>query len=195
MSDPLPEPPYMYDDERLMYDEQCLFYDGAGYDDVCLAGPTTVVVRPFGGVGGKRRRVVPNKEYPYLNIFIQTQLLQVNEELIVEPPKIIRFTGEDAPISIFINQVQLDPRFPYVSGEIKKLLEKDPDINASIEFLEKIQEKTDDEIIAQNLKSNLTDVEVKIIEPFSKITVKVDLVQEEKEVSMTVALIKKGEYE
>lgn len=194
MTDLLPEPPYLYDDPRLLYDEQCLFYDGAGYDEVCLAGPPVVVVRPFGGVGSSAGRRKYDKKLPYINLFIQAQLLQVNDEFFDEKQKIIRFTGEDSPISIFINKVQLDTRYPYVSGEIKKLIEEEKsDLNASIEFLEKIQEKSDEEIIAQNLKSNLTDVKVEIVEPFADIRVKAELVKEEPEVSLTVTLIKKGD--
>lgn len=195
MTDMLPEPPYLYDDPRLLYDEQCLFYDGQGYDEVCLAGPPVVVVRPFGGAGsgsaGRRRY---DKKLPYINLFIQAQLLQVNDEFFEEKAKVIRFTGEDSPISIFINNIQLDTRHPYVSGEIKKLIDESPgDLTASVKFLENIREKSDEEVIAQNLKSNLTDVKVEIVEPFTDIKVKAELVKEEPEVSLTVTLIKKGD--
>lgn len=49
------DPPYHYDDPRLLYDERCFFYDGYGYDDVCLAQPdvvTTETKRRVGGSGG-----------------------------------------------------------------------------------------------------------------------------------------------
>lgn len=194
MTDLLPEPPYMYDDPRLTYDEQCLFYDGAGYDSVCLAGPTTVVVRPTGGPGSSGRKRFQNlKNLPYLNIFISTQLCQVNEEIFDEPAKIIRFTGEDTPISIFVNKVALDTRAPYVSGEIKKILDREPDFNASVEFVSNNIEKSDDEIVAQNLKTAMADIEVQVIEPFKEIKVQAELVKEEVDVSMSVTLIKKGD--
>ncbi len=40
----LVSPPFTYDDERLMYDEACFFFDGDGFDKVCL------------GLGGGRRK-------------------------------------------------------------------------------------------------------------------------------------------
>ncbi len=190
----LPDPPYGYDDPRITYDEHCFFYDGDGYDNVCLTRPTAVVVRPkVGGSVSSNRRRQQQKEpqLPFVNVFIQIQLAMVNDVFYSEPPKVLRFAGRDAPISVFVNGVQFDTRFPYVSGEmVQTLKEKPEDLNASIRFLESIQEKSDDEIMAENLESSIRDVELQVVEDYKKIVVETKLVEDKPELDVKATLIK-----
>lgn len=172
----LPEPPYTYDDPRLTYDEHCFFYDG-GYDDVCLSAPTAVVVRKKGGLssGGKRKE----PELPFINIFIQSKLEQVNNLFFEGEPKITRFSGKDQPVSIFVNGVQFDTQIPYVNGEILKVLSEKPDLNASVEFLRSIKDKPDVEIVANNLMAfdeNGKNIQVELVEDYRRIKIEAALV-------------------
>lgn len=180
----LPTPPYTYDDPRLTYDEHCFFYDG-GYDDVCLAGPTAVVVRRG---GYKKRERKP--ELPFISIFIQSCLVQVNNVFYPEIPKFTRFAGTNAPLSIYINGVQFDTRVPYVNGEIIQALKQKPELNAYVQFLESLNNKSDEEIMAENLKSAVENVELQTVENYKKITVESSLVEDKPEVSVRSALIK-----
>lgn len=180
----LPDPPYTYDDPRLTYDEHCFFYDG-GYDDVCLAGPTAIVIKK----GGYKKRT-REPELPWINIFIQSRFVQANNIFLDEKEKITRFAGKDAPITIFVNGVQFDTRYPYVKGEIIKTLKEKPDLNASIRFVEKIENKSDEEIMAENLKSSIEAVELQVVEDYQKIKVEAKLIVEKSDIEVKSTLIK-----
>lgn len=182
----LPDPPYYYDDPRIYYDEHCFLYDGDGYDAVCLAGPTAVVVKPRGVA--KRREY--KQELPFINVFIQSQLVQANNVFLDEPVKYTRFAGENAPISVFINGVQFDTRYPFVQGEMLEAFKTKPDLNASIKFVEKIEGKSDEEILAENLKSSIENVELQVVEEYRKISVEAALVEDKEEIQIKASLIK-----
>lgn len=50
-----PNPPFLYDDSRITYDEHCFYYDG-GYDIICLQQPPTIEEKKTVGRSGAGRR-------------------------------------------------------------------------------------------------------------------------------------------
>lgn len=72
----LPNPPFLYDDERITYDEHCFYYDG-GYDIICLQTPPEPDEEPkkrVGRAGGRRRYQEnrPRRPVVYYNLFCKT---------------------------------------------------------------------------------------------------------------------------
>jgi hypothetical protein len=118
---PLPLPPYLYDDPSLGYDEVCFLYDGDGYNAVCLLGPQ-VIIAPYSRSGGSASTSNTN---PFLNIFIQAEITEVNDEVMLneEGTKYFRFTGENTPTNVTVNNIKINTEKPYVSGQLVKAVE------------------------------------------------------------------------
>lgn len=176
----LPEPPYLYDDPRLTYDEHCFFYDG-GYDDICLTAPTALIIKRHGGGGrngenARRRRKLEDPK-PYLNVFIETYLKRLNGEhvdLAEQKHKWTRFSAEDEPLKVFLNGVTLKGKTPYVEGYIKDLVKSQTgsdSLQMSMEYLNKQNNEPEPPEVETN-----PDIPVKIVEPFSNIKVALDLI-------------------
>lgn len=177
----LPEPPYLYDDPRLTYDEHCFFYDG-GYDDICLTAPTALVIKRTGGGGrngnsSQRRRKKLEESRPYLNVFIETYLKRLNGEVVdiaEQKHRWTRFSAEDEPLKVFLNGVTLKGKTPYVEGYIKDLVKSQTgsdSLKMSIEFMNKQAEEAEVPEVETN-----NDIPVTIVEPFSNIKVALDLI-------------------
>jgi len=128
---PLATPPYTYDDPRILYDEICFFYDG-GYDSVCLATPTIVVGRSSSSTGKRKKEQL---EKPFINIFIETKLLEVNGEVIKpdEPSIWYRFSGENDIVEIYIDNVKIDITKPMVEGKFLEAIRQIINYSGSLE--------------------------------------------------------------
>lgn len=166
----LPLPPYTYDDPRLTYDEHCFFYDG-GYDSACLSATTAIAVRR----GGRKK-----EQKPYINIFVQVCVCKVNG---IEFPcgdfdGWTRFVGEDDPITVFINGVALKMKTPYALGYLKQIVNSKnqvDSVNLSLDFINKLETDGIDAVVEPETDPE-RDIEVKIVEPYSKIEVQCDII-------------------
>lgn len=182
---------YLYDEPDIGYDEICFFYDGGGYDSVCLAGPTTVFLRR-GGDGtnsGKRKK---KQNLPFINVFINVLDLEVNDEIIDFPASYIKFSGENLPIDVIVRGLQLGAQDTYVIGEIKQALENAPEIQTFAEFTSKTEGMSDEEIEAQNLEERLKATKIEIVEPFNPVKIKLELVEEEK-ITIKTSILKQND--
>jgi len=171
----LPAPPYTYDDARLTYDEQCFFYDG-GYDSVCLAGPATVFV-PRGGGGRSNRR----KNLPYLNIFVKSRVLKINEEKYPSDDLEgwVRFSGEDEPMTIFLNGVKVKQKAPFADGYLKDIVNSAnlvDSVNMSMKFLNDLAKGETPSVVIEPETSKNPNIDVKIVEPYKEISVVCELI-------------------
>lgn len=117
----LPLPPYTYDDPRLTYDEVCFFYDG-GYDSVCLSTGTIFVGKATASSSSSSKKKKLDK--PFINIFIEAKLLEVNGVLIDpdEPSTWFRFSGETDVIDIYINNIRIDISKPMIEGKFMEIV-------------------------------------------------------------------------
>lgn len=157
---PLPTPPYTYDDPRIAYDEVCFFYDGDGYDAVCLAGPAIVALP--GGLSSsssarRRRHITP---LPFLNIFIQAEVAEVNDDVLMEEDgtNYVRFSGENTPIAIQVNNIKMEMDRPYITGQLIKAVAGSEDFNEEMPIgkveLQPIEEYQDIKVEAELVKED-----------------------------------------
>jgi hypothetical protein len=165
---PLPIPPYTYDDPRIAYDEVCFFYDGDGYDAVCLAGPA-IVALPGGAStsSSATRRSKGNAPLlPFINIFIQAEVVEVNDDVLLEEEatNYVRFSGENTPIAIQVNNIKMEMDRPYITGQLIKAVAGSEDFNEEMP---------------------IGKVELQPVEEYQDIKVEAELVKEE-EVRQTV---------
>lgn len=181
----LPSGPYTYNDPRILYDEICFFYNGDGYDSVCFAGPTAVFVPNYGSSKKSNKSSVP-----FINVFIHSAILEANNVKLNEKEEIVRFSGENTPISIFVNKFQFGTKHPYVHVDIDQAIKAKPDFEASIQFLEQAKNKTEVEIQANNLATPEQDVKISIVESYEDIRISSSYVENESNVDAT--LIKKN---
>ncbi len=125
----LPNPPYTYNDPRLLYNEVCFFYDG-GYDSVCLAGALKII---GGSVPGRREPKKPAK--PFFNIFIEYKLIEVNgkKHKPRTKSKWFRYAGENDAIEISINGVNIDITKPMVEGKFVDIVKQIISYSGSLE--------------------------------------------------------------
>lgn len=171
----LPLPPYLYDDSRLTYDERCFFYDG-GYDSVCLAGPAAIF-KPIGGRSSRKNKC------PYLNVFIRSCLLEINKVKTNPEDKLegwIRFSGEEEPMSVFINGVSIKTQTLFEDGYLKTILTSVSElesVNMSMKYLNAGLHDPVEVSVVDATRENKTDnVEVRAVEPYRKIDISCELV-------------------
>lgn len=134
------DPPYTYDDPRLLYNEICFYYDG-GYDSVCLATPI-IVGRSTSSDGRKKKK--EKLEKPFINIFIETKLLEVNGKVYKpdEASTWFRFAGENDIVEIYVDGVKIDISTPMVEGKflaaIKEILNYSGSLESKATTLEQV---------------------------------------------------------
>jgi len=175
----LPDPPYTYDDPRLLYDEVCFFYDG-GYDLVCLAGP--VIVGKGGGSSdsGKKRVEEPKKNF--VNIFIEHKLISVNGVPYHpdEDPEWFRFVGENDQIDIVIDGVKIDITKPMVEGKfleaVKRIMNYSGSFESKAEVLENVIVSSSFYITTKSMEPPV--VLERVLEPYSDYRIDCELIVE-----------------
>lgn len=165
------QPPYSYDDPRILYDEVCMFFDGA-FDQVCLLNKFQTNI-----VGGSSSRTSSTKktttqiekdQNEFINIFIECELIKYNEKQynVDDDKKWTRFTGENNKNSnVEVKDIKISLSEPVVKGEYINLI-KELTTSASYE--------------GNKLKldnSQNSNIKIEYIEPFENIKIKTDFVE------------------
>lgn len=137
----LPTPPYTYNDPRLLYNEVCLFYDG-GYDSVCLSTGTIFVGKATASSSSSKKKKI---DKPFINLFIETKLLEVNGEKIDpdEPSTWFRFSGETDIVDVYVNNVRIDISKPMIEGKFLEIIKNIIGYSGSYESNEQKQSSVD----------------------------------------------------
>lgn len=175
----LPAPPYTYDDPRIGYDEHCFFYDG-GYDSICLAQPDAVIIKRSGGDTGasRRRREREKEKHPFLNLFIQANLKEVNGDAVPFDSNKgwVRFSGENTPLAVFVQGVKVGMNAPYAEGYLRNLATKSTaeSVNASVKLVDKTDKAP--EVIAEFQEPANPDIRIETLEPYENIKVTCELI-------------------
>lgn len=179
---PLPDGPYTYDDPRILYDEHCFFFDGDGYDNVCLNPGTAVVVRHRGrgSYSNARQRQRQQERGTFLNVFVQANLREVNgkHQIFDEDKSWVRFTGEDSPLGVVIAGVKIGMKVPYVEGYLRQVAETgatNDGLNATIKLIN--AKDTAPESFDTPKTPDQPLVEVKQVEAYEDIKVVCELIQ------------------
>lgn len=145
-------PPFTYNDNRLMYGEQCFYYNG-GYDNICLSINTINAKRKVGNGGDldKKREILP-----WVDITVRSQLIKINKIPIHSDVMIQNIKGEYSPGNISGNIIK-NSKLP-----LRKLVVNILELNVKPNNVDNNDDNTLN-IIKKENKTNLINISANLI--------------------------------